>query len=28
MGDYRVAARVKDQRIVIIVVRVAHRRDV
>ena len=28
IGDYRVVARVEDERVVIIVVRVAHRREV
>lgn len=28
VGDYRVVARIKDERVVIIVVRVAHRREV
>ena len=27
MGDYRVIARVEDERVLILVVRVAHRRD-
>ena len=28
VGDYRVVARIEDERVVIIVVRVAHRREV
>lgn len=28
IGDYRVVARIEDERVVIIVVRVAHRREV
>lgn len=28
MGDYRVIAKIEDERVVIIVVRVAHRREV
>lgn len=28
VGDYRVVARIEDERVVIIIVRVAHRRDV
>ena len=28
VGDYRVIARIEDQRVVIVVVRIAHRREV
>lgn len=28
VGDYRVVARIEDERVVIIIVRVAHRREV